>query len=86
MRQVAYLNRGIKIIVEDTRNPEVVREEFCYKGGIKEYVLFINNHKTKLFDDVIYCEGTAPITLASGNEAHVYAEIAMQYDETFRNV
>ena len=62
MRQVAYLNRGIKIIVEDTREPEVVREEFCYKGGIKEYVLFINNHKTKLFDDVIYCEGTAPIT------------------------
>ena len=83
MRQVAYLNRGIKIIVEDTRNPEVVREEFCYKGGIKEYVLFINNHKTKLFDDVIYCEGTAPITLASGNEAHVYAEIAMQYDDGY---
>ena len=83
MRQVAYLNRGIKIIVEDTREKEVVREEFCYKGGIKEYVLFINNHKTKLFDEVIYCEGTAPITLASGSEAHVYAEIAMQYDDGY---
>ena len=83
MRQVAYLNRGIKIIVEDAREAEVVREEFCYKGGIKEYVLFINNHKTKLHDDVIYCEGTAPITLASGNEAHVYAEIAMQYDDGY---
>ena len=83
MRQVAYLNRGIKIIVEDTREPEVIHEEFCYKGGIKEYVLFINNHKTKLFDDVIYCEGTSPITLASGNEAHVYAEIAMQYDDGY---
>ena len=83
MRQVAYLNRGIKIIVEDAREPEVIHEEFCYKGGIKEYVLFINNHKTKLFDDVIYCEGTAPITLASGNEAHVYAEIAMQYDDGY---
>ena len=83
MRQVAYLNRGIKIIVEDAREAEPVHEEFCYKGGIKEYVLFINNHKTKLFDDVIYCEGTSPITLASGNEAHVYAEIAMQYDEVY---
>ena len=83
MRQVAYLNRGIKIIVEDAREPEKIHEEFCYKGGIKEYVLFINNHKTKLFDDVIYCEGTAPITLASGNEAHVYAEIAMQYDDGY---
>ena len=83
MRQVAYLNRGIKIIVEDKREAEPIHEEFCYKGGIKEYVLFINNHKTKLFDDVIYCEGTAPITLASGNEAHVYAEIAMQYDDGY---
>ena len=83
MRQVAYLNRGIKIIVEDAREKELVHEEFCYKGGIKEYVLFINNHKTKLFDDVIYCEGTYPITLASGNEAHVYAEIAMQYDDGY---
>ena len=83
MRQVAYLNRGIKIIVEDARGAEKIHEEFCYKGGIKEYVLFINNHKTKLFDDVIYCEGTAPITLASGNEAHVYAEIAMQYDDGY---
>ena len=83
MRQVAYLNRGIKIIVEDARTPEKIHEEFCYKGGIKEYVLFINNHKTRLFDEVIYCEGTAPITLASGNEAHVYAEIAMQYDDGY---
>ena len=83
MRQVAYLNRGIKIIVEDARSAEKIHEEFCYKGGIKEYVLFINNHKTKLHDDVIYCEGTAPITLASGNEAHVYAEIAMQYDDGY---
>ena len=83
MRQTAFLNRGIRIIVEDARNPELVREEFCYKGGIKEYVLFINNHKTRLFDEVIYCEGTAPITLASGSEAHVYAEIAMQYDDGY---
>ena len=83
MRQVAYLNRGIKIIVEDARTPEKIHEEFCYKGGIKEYVLFINNHKTRLFDEVIYCEGTAPITLASGSEAHVYAEIAMQYDDGY---
>ena len=83
MRQVAYLNRGIKITVEDARSAEKIHEEFCYKGGIKEYVLFINNHKTKLHDEVIYCEGTSPITLASGNEAHVYAEIAMQYDDGY---
>ncbi len=85
MRQVAYLNRGIKISVEDKRPGKERRETFCYKGGIKEYVLFINNNKTRMFDDVIYCEGTAPITLASGHEAHVYAEIAMQYDDGYAN-
>ena len=85
MRQVAYLNRGIKITVCDLRGDEPVKEEFCYKGGIKEYVLFINAHKTKLFDEVIYCEGSVPITLASGSTAHVYCEIAMQYDDGYSN-
>ena len=85
MRQVAYLNRGIKINVADERVEPAVRESFCYKGGIKEYVLFINANKTKLFDDVIYCEGSVPIELASGHTAHVYAEIAMQYDDGYSN-
>ena len=83
MRQTAFLNRGIRITVVDDRGEQQVKESFCYKGGIKEYVLFINNHKTRLFDDVIYCEGSVPITLASGSTAHVYAEIAFQYDDGY---
>ena len=83
MRQTAFLNRGIRITVKDERGEQPVAESFCYKGGIKEYVLFINNHKTRLFEDVIYCEGSVPITLASGNTAHVYAEIAFQYDDGY---
>ena len=83
MRQTAFLNRGIKISVTDDRGETPVSESFCYKGGIKEYVLFINNHKTRLFDEVIYCEGSVPITLASGATAHVYAEIAFQYDDGY---
>ncbi len=83
MRQTAFLNRGVTINVIDDRPEEAVKESFCYKGGIKEYVLFINNHKTKLFDEVIYCEGTAPIELASGHTAQVYAEIAFQYDDGY---
>ena len=83
MRQTAFLNRGIRITVIDDRGEQQVKEIFCYKGGIKEYVLFINNHKQRLFDEVIYCEGSVPITLASGNTAHVYAEIAFQYDDGY---
>ncbi len=83
MRQTAFLNRGIRITVIDDRGEQQVKESFCYKGGIKEYVLFINNHKQRLFDEVIYCEGSVPITLASGSTAHVYAEIAFQYDDGY---
>ncbi len=83
MRQTAFLNRGIRITVIDDRGEQPVKESFCYKGGIKEYVLFINNHKQRLFDEVIYCEGSVPITLASGSTAHVYAEIAFQYDDGY---
>ena len=83
MRQTAFLNRGIRVTVKDDRGEEKKEESFCYKGGIKEFVLFINAHKTKLFDEVIYCEGSVPITLESGNTAHVYAEIAMQYDDGY---
>ncbi|MCB9497959.1 MAG: DNA topoisomerase (ATP-hydrolyzing) subunit B [Erysipelotrichaceae bacterium] len=83
MRQVAYLNRGIKMNVSDLRVTPNIHDSFCYKGGIKEYVLFINNHKTKLFDDVIYCEGSVPVTLPSGHTAHTYVEVAMQYDDGY---
>ena len=83
MRQTAFLNRGIKITVTDDRGETPRTESFCYKGGIKEYVLFINNNKTRLFDDVIYCEGTAPYETASGHTAHIYAEIAFQYDDGY---
>ena len=83
MRQVAYLNRGIKMNVSDLRVTPNIHNSFCYKGGIKEYVLFINNHKTKLFDDVIYCEGSVPVTLPSGHTAHTYVEVAMQYDDGY---
>ena len=83
MRQVAYLNRGIRMNVSDLRVTPAVQNTFCYKGGIKEYVLFINNHKIKLFDEVIYCEGSVAVTLPSGHTAHTYVEVAMQYDDGY---
>ncbi len=83
LRQVAYLNRGITITVTDAREEKPVSEKFCYKGGIKEYVQFINHNKVPLFDEVIYCEGSEPIELASGSISHVYAEVAMQYNDGY---
>ena len=83
LRQVAYLNRGITIIVNDERGEEKISETFCYKGGIKEYVQYINHNKVPLFEEVIYCEGSEPIELSSGNVSHVYAEVALQYNDGY---
>ena len=83
LRQVAYLNRGIISTVEEKRPGQEISESFCYKGGIKEYVQFINKNKVPLFEDVIYCEGSEPIELASGSIAHVYAEVALQYNDGY---
>ena len=83
LKQVAYLNRGIRINVEDRRPGQEQKESFCYKGGIKEYVEYINKNKTPLFPEVIYCEGSEPIELASGTKAHVYAEVALQYNDEY---
>lgn len=83
LRQVAYLNRGIKIVVADEREPEKkVEETFCYAGGIQEYVQFINHNKTPIFPEVIYCEGTEPVDI-NGVEAQIYAEVAFQYNDGY---
>ena len=83
LRQVAYLNRGIRINVIDDRGEQQIKESFCYQGGIKEYVQYINHNKISLFPEVIYCEGSEPIELASGHTAHIYAEVAMQYNDGY---
>ena len=83
LRQVAYLNKGIKIIVKDERTETPIVDTFCYKGGIKEYVAFLNKNKIPLTEDVIYCEGSEPIERGSANMAHVYAEIAIQYNDSY---
>ena len=83
LRQVAYLNKGIKIIVKDDRGETPVVDTFCYKGGIKEYVAYLNKNKTVLIEDVIYCEGSEAIEKGSANLAHVYAEVAIQYNDGY---
>jgi len=74
LRQMAFLNGGVKIIVTDLRGETPVSDSFLYEGGIKEYVDFINKNKTPLFPEVIYCEG---------RDEGVFAEIAMQYNDGY---
>ena len=83
LRQTAYLNKGVRIVVRDERGEEPVEEVFHYNGGIKEYVAYINKNKTLLFEDVIYCEGREQVDIGGGEKGYIYAEVAMQYNDGY---
>ena len=74
IRQMAFLNKGVRMIVRDDRLEEPVEEVFHYEGGIKEFVKFLDKNKSPLFDEVIYCEG---------KDEGVYAEIALRYNDSY---
>ena len=58
LRELAYLNRGVRIVLTDERLPAEERTvEFCFQGGIEDYVRYLNDQKTPLHEDVIYLEG-----------------------------
>lgn len=79
IRQMAFLNKGVRIIVKDDRGEEPVVEEFCYEGGLKEYVTYLNRNKesTENQYDVVYCEG---------RQDGINVEIAMQYNESYTSM
>lgn len=76
LRQTAFLNKGIRINLEDQRSGE--KATFKYDGGIKEYVLFTNERKKPLQNDVIYCDG-AQKYIENEKEEIIVVEVAMQY-------
>ena len=80
MREQAFLNAGIKIILSDQRNPEQpLQEVLHYEGGIRQFVEHIHAKRglEALSDDVIYISGT---------EGDSFAEIAMQYNDSYNEL
>ena len=74
MREQAFLNGGLSISIADCREGMEKQETMCYEGGIREYVRYLNKHKTPLHGDVIYLSG-------SKNDA--IAEVALQYNDSY---
>jgi len=70
VRELAFLNKGLKLTITDYRPEEPVRKSFCYEGGIKSYVEHLNKSKQVLFEDPIYVEG---------EQDGIQVEVAMQY-------
>ena len=74
IRELAFLNRGITIIIEDKRGEESRRNEYHYEGGIKSYVEHLNRTKDVIHDEPIYMEG---------EKEGISVEIALQYNDGF---
>ena len=74
-REMAFLTKGLKIVLEDLRDEENHKKhEFHYEGGIKEFVTYLNRSKTALYDDVLYFEGV---------KDDVAVEVALQHNDSF---
>ena len=73
-REMAFLTKGLRIIVRDDRLEEPVEKNFHYEGGIKQFVEYLNKSKTALYEDIIYCEGV---------ENDVVVEVAMQHNDSY---
>ncbi len=72
MRELAFLNKGVRIIIEDERSAE--KDDFYYEGGIVSFVEFLNRSCTPLHD---------PIHI-EGDKKDVQIEVAIQYNDTFK--
>ena len=74
MREMAFLNKGIKIVLRDERPEEAREHVFHYEGGISEFVKYLNKNKSVLFPEPIYIEGV---------KNDVMVEVAMQYNDGY---
>jgi len=77
LRELAFLNKGIRITIEDRRLPQAKRHDFKFDGGVKEFVQFLNRSKTVIQKEPIYFEATRD---------DVEMEIAIEYNESFNEV
>ena len=75
-REMAFLTKGLRIVLRDERQEEAVEKEFHYEGGIKEFVEYLNKSKTPLYENVIYCEG---------EKDGVAVEVAMQHNDSYND-
>ena len=74
LREMAFLNKGIKITLTDERGEAQKTDTFHYEGGIKEFVKYINRNKEPIHEDIVYFEVT---------KANFECEVALQYTDRY---
>ena len=73
-RELAFLNKGLRLTLTDKRSGEEKQETFHYEGGISEYVKFLNKNKTPIHEEIIHLQG---------EEVGIMFEVAMQYNSGY---
>ena len=73
-REMAFLNKGVKITITDHRGEQPKTQTYCYEGGIKSFVEFLNQDKAQLLDDTIYIDNV---------DGMYTVEVAMQYNDGY---
>jgi len=77
IRQMAFLNKGINLVFNwEKEDEDKGSNSFCYEGGIKEYVQFLDHNENRLFEDVLYCDGM-------DKKTSIAVEIALQYNSSY---
>ncbi|KRM12645.1 DNA topoisomerase (ATP-hydrolyzing) subunit B [Paucilactobacillus suebicus] len=76
IRELSFLNKGLRITIEDRRPETPTHEEFHYEGGIRHYVEYLNQNKDVLFDEPVYVEG---------QEKGITVEVSLQYTDDFHS-
>ena len=74
LREMAFLTKGLKISLKDTREGMEREKIFHYEGGIREFVSYLNRSKEALYPEIIYCEG---------QQNGVSVEVAMQHNDSY---
>ncbi len=80
LREMAFLNKGIKITLSDLREEKPKKEEFHYEGGIKEFVQFMNKNKESIHPDIVYFEAEGKDKTGKGD---MEVEVAFQYTDRY---
>jgi len=76
-RELAFLNKGLRIILCDDREMHPVKEEFIYEGGLKEYVSYLNQNRSPIHEDIVYVDN---------EKEQINIEVALQYNDGYSNL
>jgi DNA gyrase subunit B len=74
LREMAFLTKGLRIVLEDKREGQEREKVFHYEGGIREFVSYLNRSKEALYPEIIYCEG---------EKDGVSVEVALQHNDSY---